>query len=243
MSASPEPLLEIAGLHAGYGAVPVLHDIDITVLAGELVAIIGSNGAGKTTLIRTVSGLIRPTSGQIRSGGTLLNGLDTADIVALGIAQAPEGRRLFGGLTVEENLRLGTFARADKRADAIGADLDAIFGYFPRLRERRRQLAGTLSGGEQQMCAIGRALMSRPRLLMIDELSLGLAPIIVETILDIIQRIHADGTSIILVEQDASLALAFSDRAIVLETGRVAFAGESQTLLGDERVMKSYLGA
>jgi branched-chain amino acid transport system ATP-binding protein len=235
------PLLEVTDLHAGYGQVPVLKGISFSIWAGEIVAVLGSNGAGKTTLMRTLSGLIRPTQGTITFGQRQVGNLGTSDIVRLGIAQAPEGRRMFSGLTVEENLRLGAFARTKTSAD-VKRDIETVFDFFPRLRERREQLAGTMSGGEQQMCAIGRALMAKPKLLMIDELSLGLAPIIVESLLDTLARIHEFGTTILLVEQDASVALGFADRAIVLETGSIVHAGPAEEMLSREDILKSYLG-
>jgi branched-chain amino acid transport system ATP-binding protein len=235
-------LLTVTGLNAGYGTIPVLRDISFSVAEGDLVALVGSNGAGKTTLMKTISGLIEPTSGDILFKGVSIVGRNSAEIVRLGITQAPEGRRLFSGLTVEENLLLGAFARADKTPQRLKEDLERVYDYFPRLRERSRQLAGTMSGGEQQMCAIGRALMGKPQLLMIDELSLGLAPIIVETLLDILTQIHAGGTTILLVEQDASVALGFCERAVVMETGSITYTGDAVDLLSDERLVKSYLG-
>lgn len=236
------PLLNVEGLNSGYGSIAVLRDVSFCVWPDEIVAVLGSNGAGKSTLIRTISGLIKPTGGSITYVGESIGGLSPAEIVRRGIAQAPEGRRMFSGLTVEENLRLGAFARTDRSAASLREDMDMIFAFFPRLRERRRQLAGTLSGGEQQMCAIGRALMARPKLLLIDELSLGLAPIIVETLLDILVRIHETGTPIVLVEQDAAVALSFADRAIVLETGRVTQSGDASEMLAKNDIVESYLG-
>ena len=241
MSANPTPLLEVRGLHSGYGAIPVLRDINFKIFEGDLVAMIGSNGAGKTTLMKTISGLLPPTQGDVLFTGTSIAGKNSAEIVRLGVTQTPEGRRIFSGLTVEENLKLGAFARKEQSSESLSADLDKVYGYFPRLNERRNQLAGTMSGGEQQMCAIGRALMGRPRLLMIDELSLGLAPIIVEALLDILAQIHANGTTILLVEQDAATALGFCERAIVLKTGSVDFEGLSENLLSDDSLIRSYL--
>ena len=241
MSANPTPLLEVRGLHSGYGAIPVLRDINFKIFEGDLVAMIGSNGAGKTTLMKTISGLLPPTQGDVLFNGTSIAGKNSAEIVRLGVTQTPEGRRIFSGLTVEENLRIGAFARKEQSRESLSADLDKVYGYFPRLNERRNQLAGTMSGGEQQMCAIGRALMGRPRLLMIDELSLGLAPIIVEALLDILAQIHANGTTILLVEQDAATALGFCERAIVLKTGSVDFEGLSENLLSDDSLIRSYL--
>jgi len=242
MSEAGTPLLELRNVHAGYGAIPVLRDISFSIEKGDLIAMVGSNGAGKTTLIKTISGLIRPTEGDVLLSGKSIVGRDCAEIVRLGVTQAPEGRRIFSGLTVEENLKLGAFARAGKTEQILREDLEKVYGYFPRLKERRSQLAGTMSGGEQQMCAIGRALMGRPLLLMIDELSLGLAPIIVEALLDILTQIHAGGTTVLLVEQDASVALGFCRRAIVLETGSVTYMGTADDLLADDRLVKSYLG-
>jgi branched-chain amino acid transport system ATP-binding protein len=236
------PLLRVERLNSGYGKIPVLHDLTFSIWPNEIIAILGSNGAGKSTLMRTLSGLLQPTAGTISFAGHEIGGLDPSQIVGLGLAQAPEGRRMFSGLTVEENLRLGAFARADKSAASLRRDLDAIFEYFPRLRERRRQLAGTLSGGEQQMCAIGRALMAHPKLLMIDELSLGLAPIIVEALLDTLIRVHESGTTILLVEQDAAVALGFADRAVVLETGKITRVGDSKSMLAEDDIVKNYLG-
>lgn len=241
MSANPTPLLEVRGLHSGYGAIPVLRDINFKIFEGDLVTMIGSNGAGKTTLMKTISGLLPPTQGDVLFDGISIAGKNSAEIVRLGVTQTPEGRRIFSGLTVEENLRLGAFARMEQSRESLSADLDKVYGYFPRLNERRNQLAGTMSGGEQQMCAIGRALMGRPRLLMIDELSLGLAPIIVEALLDILAQIHANGTTILLVEQDAATALGFCERAIVLKTGSVDFEGLSENLLSDDSLIRSYL--
>jgi branched-chain amino acid transport system ATP-binding protein len=236
------PLLRVERLNSGYGKIPVLHDLTFSIWPNEIIAILGSNGAGKSTLMRTLSGLLQPTAGTIAFAGHEIGGLDPSQIVGLGLAQAPEGRRMFSGLTVEENLRLGAFARTDKNAASLRRDIDNIFEYFPRLRERRRQLAGTLSGGEQQMCAIGRALMAQPKLLMIDELSLGLAPIIVEALLDTLIRVHESGTTILLVEQDAAVALGFADRAIVLETGKITRVGDSKNMLAEDDIVKNYLG-
>jgi branched-chain amino acid transport system ATP-binding protein len=242
MTNGHDPVLEIEGVSAGYGRIAVLHEITFSLWAGEVVAVIGANGAGKTTLVRTISGLLRPSAGTIRFAGVNIGGLETTGIVGIGISQVPEGRRLFSGLTVEENLRIGAFVRSHKSRIAISSDLDKVFQYFPRLRERSGQLAGTLSGGEQQMCAIGRALMAEPKLLIIDELSLGLAPMVVEDLLTVLEDVREAGTTILLVEQDAGVALGFSDRAIVLKTGRVATAGSSTELLGSQDLLNNYLG-
>jgi len=242
LPASTPPLLDIRGMHAGYGSIPVLRDINLSIAPGDLVALVGSNGAGKTTLMKAISGLIPVSQGEIRIRDQRTAGLNSADIVRLGVTQAPEGRRIFSGLSVEENLKLGAFARRGKTAGDVAHGLEEVYDYFPRLRERRRQLAGTMSGGEQQMCAIGRALMGKPSLLMIDELSLGLAPIIVESLLRILEEIHANGTTILLVEQDAGIALGFCRTAIVLETGSITYTGTASDLLSDEKLVRSYLG-
>lgn len=236
-----DTILEIVGLNAGYGDIQILRDVQLGVRRGEVFAIVGANGAGKSTLLRTISGLIRPMSGTMLFEGVDIAGRDTSDIVARGISQSPEGRRCFAGLTVEENLRLGAFSRP-RNSSPMSTRLDQAFQYFPRLRERRNQLSGTLSGGEQQMCALGRALMANPKLLIVDELSLGLAPIIVEDLLRTLRSIQDSGTTIILVEQDVGVALGFSDRAIVLQQGRVVLEGNSEDLIESEHVVTSYLG-
>jgi branched-chain amino acid transport system ATP-binding protein len=236
-----ETILGVAGLNSGYGKVQVIRDVTFSVSRGEIFAIVGANGAGKTTLLRTISGLIAPTSGSIRFERVDIAGWSSSDIVSCGISQSPEGRRCFAGLTVEENLRLGAFARKTG-SPPVGGRLEKVFGYFPRLRERRKQLAGTLSGGEQQMCALGRALMALPALLIVDELSLGLAPIIVEELLRTLRRVQETGTTIILVEQDVGIALGFSDRALILQQGRVVLQGHSEHLIENEHVVTSYLG-
>jgi branched-chain amino acid transport system ATP-binding protein len=229
-------MLEVEGLNAGYGHVEVLWDVDLEVGEGEVVALVGSIGAGKSTLLRALSGMIRPTGGEARLDGRSLVGLRPEQVVDLGIAHVPEGRRLFPGLTVRENLLVGAYSRRGR------ADVDRALELFPRLRERLDQLAGSMSGGEQQMCALARGLMSRPRLLMIDELSLGLAPNLVETILDRLAEIRNDGTALLLVEQDVDAALRVADRGYVLENGRIVASGPSEDLLSDERVREAYLG-
>ena len=229
-------MLEVEGLNAGYGHVEVLWDVDLAVGEAEVVALVGSNGAGKSTLLRALSGMIRPTGGEARLDGRSLVGLRPEQVVDLGIAHVPEGRRLFPGLTVRENLLVGAYSRRGR------ADIDRALELFPRLRERLDQLAGSMSGGEQQMCALARGLMSRPRLLMIDELSLGLAPNLVETILDRLAEIRNDGTALLLVEQDVDAALHVADRGYVLENGRIVASGASDELLSDERVREAYLG-
>ncbi|MEX0758920.1 MAG: ABC transporter ATP-binding protein [Tistlia sp.] len=236
------PVLTVTGLRAGYGPIQVLHGLDLEIAAGEVHAIIGGNGAGKTTLLRAISGLIQPSAGSIDFCGNELAGRSPAEIVDCGVGHAPEGHRVFRGLTVEENLRLGAFRRPGKTRASVNSALAEIFEFFPKLSERRRQLAGTLSGGEQQMCAIGRALMTAPKLLIIDELSLGLAPIIVEELLHILSKIHAAGTTLLLVEQDVSVALGFSDRATVVSSGQVALRGPARDLLADPQIITTYLG-
>jgi branched-chain amino acid transport system ATP-binding protein len=229
-------MLEVSGLSAGYGQVEVLWDVELEVGDGEIVALVGSNGAGKTTLLRAVSGLVSPTGGDIRFDGDTVAGLRPEQVVKRGIAHVPEGRHLFPGLTVRENLMAGAFARRD------GADLDRALDLFPHLRERLGQVAGSLSGGEQQMCAIARGLMSSPKLLMVDELSLGLAPKLVDDILGRLEKVASGGSSLLIVEQDVDAALRIAARGYVLETGRIASSGESKQLLDDPRVREAYLG-
>jgi len=232
-------LLELCGLTAAYGERVVLHQIDLRVDDGEIVAILGANGAGKTTTLRSISGTTR-RSGQINFAGGSLLGLNASGAARLGIAHVPEGRGAMGQLTVNENLRLGAYTRP---AGDLAADLDRVFGYFPRLKERQRQTAGTLSGGEQQMLAIGRALMARPRLLLLDEPSLGLAPLVARGIFDMIQAVNREAAvAVLLVEQNAVAALDISHRAYVLESGRVAITGASADLKRDDTVRRSYLG-
>ena len=234
-------MLEIRGLEVAYGCIQVLWGIDLDVREGEIVSLVGSNGAGKSTLIRTISGLTRSFKGEILYNGKDITSQKTSEIVGLGISQVPEGRKLFFGMTVQENLTMGAYIRKDK--EAVAQDLRFIYELFPRLEERKKQLAGTMSGGEQQMCAIGRALMTRPRLLLIDELSLGLAPLLVEHLLDAIGKIYERwGTSILIVEQDVQTALEYAGRGYVLETGRIVLSGLSSELLVDPRIKQSYLG-
>lgn len=233
-------MLEVKGLEAAYGDIKILWGIDIEIKEGEIVSIVGSNGAGKSTLIRTISGLHKPLQGEIVYDGSNITHLLPGEIVIRGISQVPEGRKLFAGMTVYENLMMGAYSLKDKKM--IKEDLDFVFHLFPRLCERSKQLAGTLSGGEQQMCAIGRALMSHPKLLLIDELSLGLSPILVESLIDAIEQIHRRGASILLVEQDVQIALEHADRGYVLETGRITLSGDSKELLNSSQIKKSYLG-
>jgi len=233
-------LLELSAVDALYGRVRALRGVSISVDQGEVVALIGSNGAGKTTTLRTISGLMHPPSGSITFNGTDISRMPAHDIVGLGICQSPEGRRLFARMQVIDNLRMGAFLRKD--AAGIQKDMDRVFELFPRLKERTTQLAGTLSGGEQQMLAIGRALMSKPKLLMLDEPSLGLAPILVETIFQIVREINGQGIPILLVEQNAHKALEVAHRAYVLETGSIVKTGSGKELLDSPDVQRAYLG-
>jgi branched-chain amino acid transport system ATP-binding protein len=234
------PLLEVKGLEAYYGRVKALHGVDFSMQAGGITTILGANGAGKTTTLRAISRMVR-TAGSIRVDGQPIEGLATEDVVRLGIAHAPEGRGTFVHLTVEENLRIGCWGRADKRDS--DADFERVYGYFPVLRERRAQVAGTLSGGEQQMLAVARALMLKPRLLLLDEPSLGLAPLVVREIFRILRAANRDsGVSILLVEQNAALALDLADHVFLLETGRVVMDGPSEVLRNDDAIRRSYLG-
>jgi branched-chain amino acid transport system ATP-binding protein len=231
-------MLRLGGVDVRYGAIPALRGVDIEVREGEIVALLGANGAGKTTTLRTISGLVRPAKGYVALDGKRIDQVSPHRIVALGIGHVPEGRRIFPRMTVLENLEIGAYRR---RGD-LRSDLQHIFGLFPILEQRREQNGGTLSGGEQQMLAIGRALMSRPQLLLLDEPSMGLAPLVVEAIFDIIERIRDEGTTILLVEQNAAQALQLADRGYVLENGSVVMADDAEALLGDERVRVAYLG-
>jgi branched-chain amino acid transport system ATP-binding protein len=233
-------VLEISGLRAAYGPVEALRGIDLQVYAGELVCLLGANGAGKSTTLRTISGLLRPTAGRIVFDGRPIAGREPGMILQAGIAHCPEGRRVFPYLSVEENLLMGAYVRRD--GASIAADLARVCGHFPVLGERRRQAAGTLSGGEQQMLAIARALMARPKLILFDEPSLGLAPTLVETTFAIIADIRRQGTTVLMVEQNAYLALRMADRAYVLETGRIVLAGAAADLMADDHVRHAYLG-
>ena len=234
-------LLEVRDLHVSYGAINAVQGVSFSMEQGEIVALIGSNGAGKSTILRTISGLEHAKSGSIVFQGTELTKMKAHKIVELGIAHVPEGRRVFPKLTVTENLHMGANLRKDK--DGIKDSLEQVFDIFPRLKERAKQEAGTLSGGEQQMLALGRALMTKGALLMLDEPSMGLAPIIVEEIFEVIKKINATGTSILLIEQNAFLALNTAVHAYVLETGKISMQGPSKDLLVDPRVKEAYLGA
>lgn len=235
-------MLEIKNLNVYYGGIHAIKDISISVEEGEIVSLIGANGAGKTTTLQAISGLLKPRSGGITFLGNNLLATEAHDILKLGLAQVPEGRRIFSGLTVRENLQMGAFAVKDTKEN-LAADRKAVYDRFPRLRERKKQMGGTLSGGEQQMLAIGRALMSRPKMLLLDEPSMGLAPILVKEIFEIIKEVNKSGVTILLVEQNAKMALSISNRAYVLETGRVVMSGKSSELLENELVKKAYLGA
>jgi len=234
-------LLEINDLHVFYGNIEALKGISLAAEPGQIVAILGGNGAGKTTTLRAISGLLRPRIGSITYGGKSLIGLEAHVIVALGLSHVPEGRRIFSILTVEENLKLGGYLIRSERG-LVQERKAAVYALFPRLAERRMQLAGTLSGGEQQMLAIGRALMPNPKVLMLDEPSLGLSPILARSVLKTVREIANRGTAVLLVEQNARQALAIADRAYVIEVGRVVLEGPAATLAGDERVQKAYLG-
>ena len=236
----PEPFLEIRGLQSGYGDVQVLWDISIAVQRGEIACIVGSNGAGKTTLLRTISGLLPPRGGSIRLAGAEIGSLDPDQVLSRGVAHVPEGRRLFKGLSVQDNLLLGAYLRRDK--GEITKDLDFVYDLFPILKERQGQDATTMSGGEQQMCAIGRGIMSRPELLMIDELSLGLAPRLVERLSAALLEINRTGLTILLVEQDVMTAFEIARHAFVIETGQVSMAGTTEKLGGDPKIREAYMG-
>ena len=233
-------LLELEGVNAFYGRIQALRQVTIRVEKGEIVALIGSNGAGKTTTLRTISGLMHPNAGTIRFDGMEITRTGPSRIVGLGICQSPEGRRLFPRMTVGDNILLGAYTRNDRAG--IASDMQRVFQLFPRLLERRSQIAGTLSGGEQQMLAMGRSLMARPKVLMLDEPSLGLAPILVDTIFDILREINSQGTTVLLVEQNANKALEVANRGYVLETGVVVKEGTGRELLASEEVQKAYLG-
>jgi len=233
-------MLEIENVHAYYGNIHALKGVSLNIDKGEIVTLIGANGAGKSTTLRTTSGLLRPRQGSIRLDGEDLTRFLPHEIVAKGVVQVPEGRRVFGRLTVTENLEMGAFACTDPRL--ISANMERVFTLFPRLKERRKQVAGTLSGGEQQMLATGRALMANPRILLMDEPSMGLAPVLVDSIFETIRQLHADGTTILLVEQNARMALQVSSRGYVLQTGVVVLSDTAENLRKNEMVRKAYLG-
>lgn len=233
-------MLKVDNIDVYYGAIHAIKGVSIQVAKGEIVTLVGSNGAGKSTTLRTISGLLKPKNGTILFEDNHIEGMPAHKIVGMGLCQVPEGRRVFANMTVMENLELGAYLRSDK--DEIAKDLEDVFKKFPRLLERKEQVSGTLSGGEQQMLAMGRALMGRPRLLLLDEPSMGLAPLLVKEIFHIIQEINASGTTVLLVEQNANMALSIADKAYVLETGRIALAGTAKELASSEAVRKAYLG-
>jgi branched-chain amino acid transport system ATP-binding protein len=234
------PILDVEAIHTYYGSIQALKGISLQVFEGEIVTLLGANGAGKTTTLRSINGLNKPREGAIRFQGNDITSVSAHEIVKRGIAQSPEGRRLFPRMTVTENLEMGAFQRSDKAG--IRDDLERVYELFPRLKERRGQKAGTMSGGEQQMCAIGRALMARPKLLLLDEPSLGLAPIFVERIFEIVHQINEQGTAILLVEQNALMALESANRGYVMETGHIVLADSAESLKTNEQVRKTYLG-
>jgi branched-chain amino acid transport system ATP-binding protein len=233
-------MLEVDDVHTYYGNIHALKGISLTVDTGEIVTLIGANGAGKTTTLNTICGLLQPRQGAIRLEGQEIHTKPAHEIVSIGVSQAPEGRRVFARLTVQENLEMGAFRRADK--DRIQEDMRRVFDLFPRLEERRRQVGGTLSGGEQQMLAIGRALMAHPRVLLLDEPSMGLAPLLVEDIFRVIRQLNQEGTTILLVEQNALMALSVAHRAYVMETGHIVLEGPAGEVLQNPQVRKAYLG-
>ena len=233
-------MLTINDINVFYGAIHAIKGVSLEVNEGEIVTLIGANGAGKSTILRTISGLLKPKTGSIQFERQEIAGMPAHEIVKTGISQVPEGRRIFAEMSVLENLELGAFTRKDK--DGIKADMELVFNRFPRLKERIGQLAGTLSGGEQQMLAMGRALMSRPRLLLLDEPSMGLAPLLIKEIFAIIQDINKTGTTVLLVEQNANMALSIAHRAYVLETGRITLSGDAKELAASDEVRKAYLG-
>ena len=233
-------MLEVENVHAYYGKIHALKDISLNINKGEIVTLIGANGAGKSSTLKTMSGLLRPRQGSIRLDGEDLTALRAHDIVTRGMIQVPEGRRIFGQLTVMENLDMGAFTCRDKQQ--IKTNIDKVFNLFPRLQERRRQVAGTLSGGEQQMLAMGRALMANPQVLLLDEPSMGLAPVLVDSIFDTIQQLHKEGTTILLVEQNARMALQVASRGYVIQTGVVVLSDSAENLQKNEMVRKAYMG-
>ena len=234
------PLLKVNKIHVYYGAIHAITGISLEVYEGEIVTLIGANGAGKSTTLNTIAGLLRPRQGSIAFAGMPVDGTVASKMVYKGLSLCPEGRRIFQHLTVKENLEMGAFSRPKEE---LGASMERVFGFFPRLKEREKQIAGTLSGGEQQMLAMGRALMSKPRLMMLDEPSMGLAPILVEQIFDIIREMNQAGTTILLVEQNAQMALSVANRAYVMETGRISMEGDANDLMHDDNVRKAYLGS
>jgi branched-chain amino acid transport system ATP-binding protein len=240
MSGAVHPLLQVSHVDGGYGDVGVLHGLSLSIYAGELTCIVGSNGAGKSTLLRTLAGLNPPFSGEIALNGERIDGYESPDVVERGLVLVPEGRRLFAGMSVEHNLLMGGYVRRDKKAQR--RLLDEIYAMFPKLAARRKQEAVTLSGGEQQMCAIGRGLMAQPKLLLIDELSLGLAPLVVDELVEKLQQINAAGTTLLVVEQDVAIAMTLARHAFVLDQGRLTQSGPTAVLMNDPAVRAAYLG-
>lgn len=236
------PLLELKDVHVRYGVIEAVRGINLSVNEGEVVTLIGGNGAGKTTTLRTISMVHPPAQGQVLFKGEDITGLKSHDVVSKGIVQVPEGRHIFPNMTVGENLEMGSFQRRKASRKEISTDLDHVFGLFPRLQERRKQLGGTLSGGEQQMLAIARALMSKPKLLMLDEPSMGLAPQIVELVFEVIAEVNKEGIPVLLIEQNAQMALTAAKRGYVIETGEIVLDDDADKLLGNDRVRKAYLG-
>ncbi len=233
-------MLKISDLHAGYGAIKALKGVTLAVGQGEIVALLGSNGAGKSTILKVISGVLKPTGGKLQIDGTLIKNTSTEQIVKMGVVQVPEGRRVFPGLTVMENLKMGAYTRRNK--GEVKSDLEMVMDYFPILRQRQNQLAGSLSGGQQQMLVIGRALMANPQILLLDEPSLGLAPIITYEIFSILRSINGDGVTIFMVEQNANMALSLATRGYVLQNGKVAMQGLSTELQSKDEIIHSYLG-
>lgn len=231
-------MLSVKDLNVSYGAIHAIHDVSLEVNDGEIVSLIGANGAGKTTILHTITGLKKAQSGSVTYNDNDLLKTEPSKIITLGMAHVPEGRHIFPGMTVEENLEMGAYIRKDD----LSASMKEVYERFPRLKERRKQLAGTLSGGEQQMLAVGRALMSKPSILLMDEPSMGLSPLLVKEIFSIIKEVHKQGITVLLVEQNAKMALSISDRAYVLETGHISMSGAADELLNDEQVKKAYLG-
>jgi branched-chain amino acid transport system ATP-binding protein len=240
MSTRPEPVLALRNVDTHYGPIQILRNVNIEILPGEITCLLGGNASGKTTTLKTILGMVTPTSGQVVLNGEIVSGLSTTDVVARGVSMVPENRRLFKRMTVRENLEMGAFMRQDSRE--VEQDMEHVFELFPRVKERLGQMAGTLSGGEQQMVAIGRALMSRPNVLLMDEPSMGLAPVLVEQSFNIIQQINQTGTTIFVVEQNANMALSIAHRGYVLQTGRVVLADTAESLLNNPMMQEAYLG-
>lgn len=234
------PVLEFRGVNVHYGPVHVLKDMDVSINAGELVCLLGGNASGKTTTLKAILGMVQPSSGDVVIDGEIVTGMTTADIVSRGVTMVPENRRLFKRMTVRENLEIGAYLRTDR--DTLDAEIEHIFRMFPRVKERINQKAGTLSGGEQQMVAVGRALMAKPKVLLMDEPSMGLAPVLVQQNFDIIERINAEGVTVFVVEQNANMALSIADRGYVLQTGRIVLDDTAEDLLANEDLRKAYLG-